>query len=896
MEDERLQVGLHEILHTGRLESRLRLLDPARVDVVIGELIGGSTADRISQHLAALVAGAIESEVDDERSASAGELAEAVVRALVDAGVDDSFLSDIPTRPLRALYAIRARNPDGSPKPIEAPLTPLLDTTVLTNAPGEPAVGRELRAEIASSNAIDLVMAFIRWSGVRPLIDAVREHCANGNTLRVLTTTYTNSTERRALDALVEAGADVCVSYDATQTRLHAKAWIFHRQSGYSTAYIGSSNLTHSAQVAGLEWNVRLSGARNPDALAKMAAVFDSYWESRSFVEYDAEEFAERTAQPDRGPLFLSPVDIELRPFQSALLEQLALARDLGHHHNLLVAATGTGKTVMAAVDYSRIRQALPRDRLLFVAHRKEILEQSLATYRHALRDPSFGELWVGHLRPQQFNHVFASVQSLNATGLGALDPEHFDVVVIDEFHHAPAPSYERILEHLTPRELLGLTATPERSDGLDVLRFFDGRIAAELRLWDAIDQQYLAPFAYYGVHDGLDLRDVPWRRGIGYDVSALSNVMTADHVWASRVIEKVGEYVDDPRAMRALGFCVSVDHARFMADRFKAAGIDAVAVSGQSDHHDRRAALDGLRAGSIQAVFSVDLFNEGVDVRDVDTLLLLRPTDSPLLFIQQLGRGLRKAEGKICTVLDFVGNHRKEFRFDRRYRALLGGSRGELQRQIELGFPFLPAGCNLELEPIAQEVVLRSLRQAIPSDWRSRQNELAALGEVDLATYLDETGLELEDIYGSGRSWSGLRRAVGLPTASAGPAEDTLLRAIGRLLHVDDPPRIEAYRSFVSSETPPEPAALAEHDRRLLRMAAASLTTVGATASLTDAIAQLWEHPQVLTELTEVLGLTPRQRRPSHAADRTGRCSPPSSCAVHADGNSCRVWNRARS
>ena len=186
------------------------------------------------------------------------------------------MLSDVPLRPPRILGAIHTLRPDGSPKPIEAPLTPLLDTTVLTNAPGEPSVGRELRAEIASADAIDLVMAFIRWSGVRPFVDAIKDFCAEGKPVRVLTTTYTGSTEQRALDELRDAGAQVLVSYDTTQTRLHAKAWIFHRQSGYDTAYIGSSNLTHSAQVSGLEWNVRVSGVRNPDAVAKMVAVFET--------------------------------------------------------------------------------------------------------------------------------------------------------------------------------------------------------------------------------------------------------------------------------------------------------------------------------------------------------------------------------------------------------------------------------------------------------------------------------------------------------------------------------------------------------------------------------------------------------------------------------------------
>jgi Type III restriction enzyme, res subunit/PLD-like domain len=224
----------------------------------------------------------------------------------------------------------------------------------------------------------------------------------------MLTTTYTNSTEQSALDALRDAGAEVRVSYDTSLTRLHAKAWIFHRASGYSTAYVGSSNLTHSAQITGLEWNVRLSGARNPDALDKVAAVFESYWASDAFIPYDPEEFRARTAQQPAEPLLLLPFEIELRPFQERLLEELALARDQGHHHNLLVAATGTGKTVMAAVDYARLRATLPRSRLLFVAHRKEILEQALVTFRYVVRDPSFGELWVGDSRPKRFDHVFA--------------------------------------------------------------------------------------------------------------------------------------------------------------------------------------------------------------------------------------------------------------------------------------------------------------------------------------------------------------------------------------------------------------------------------------------------------------------------------------------------------
>jgi superfamily II DNA or RNA helicase len=765
---------------------------------------------------------------------------------------------DTPVDPAQVLVAVLRRLPDGRPQPIERPLTPLLDTTVFTNAPGEPAVGHELRAEVPSADSVDLLMAFIRWSGIRPLMDALRRHCEAGKPLRVLTTTYTNSTEQRALDELEQLGAQIKVSYDTSSTRLHAKAWIFHRDSGYSTAYIGSSNLTHSAQVLGLEWNVRVSGARNPDAVAKMTAVFASYWESRDFASYEAAEFSRRTeATAPADVTLLSPIELELRPFQEALLEHVDLARHQGHHRNLLVAATGTGKTVMAAVDYARLRERLARSRLLFIAHREEILDQSRATFRHALRDAAFGEKWVRGYRPDRFEHVFASIQSLNRADLSNIDPRHFDVVIVDEFHHAAAPSYEALLDHLNPVELLGLTATPERADGLDVLRHFDGRIAAELRLWDAIDQEYLAPFAYFGVHDGLDLRDVPWRRGQGYDVSALEGVLTADHAWAHLVIEEVRNKVADPSRMRALGYCVSVGHAHFMAARFTQLGLPAVALSAASRWEERRDALRALSEGHLRAVFTVDLFNEGVDVPTVDTLLLLRPTDSPTLFLQQLGRGLRKTAGKgVCTVLDFVGTHRKEFRFDRRLRALLGGSRIDVERQVRGDFPFLPAGCSFQLDQVAKEIVLRSIREAVPTKWRERCAELRSQGDVGLGEFLETSGLELEDVYAGGHSWSEMRREAGFPTQKAGPDEPSLLRAVGRMLHVDDDERLEAYRRLLREDHPPRVDELSTRDHRLLRMLVASLTSLAASASFGDAVKQVWDHPQVRAELGEILEL----------------------------------------
>lgn len=386
MERARLGAGLYEAVVTAGLESALQQLDDIVLHTDIGSLANAEASDRLSRHVGRIVARAIEAAPDGERAATAIRVARSLLDHLgeiVDAEIDDQ----VPVDPGQVQHGLRRRRPDGTPANLERPLTPLLDTTVLTNAPGEPAVLHELRAEVASADSIDVVMAFVRWSGVRPLLDTLRQHCDEGKRLRVLTTSYTKSTEARALEELDDLGAEVRVSYDTSSTRLHAKAWLFNRQSGYSTAYVGSSNLTHSAQVTGIEWNLRVAEACNPDAIAKFEAVFETYWENHDFVPYDAAEFQQRTrAEASDAVTLLSPVEIELRPFQERLLDLVSVARRQGHHRNLLVAATGTGKTVMAAVDYARLRRTLPRSRLLFVAHRREILEQSRAILRHALR------------------------------------------------------------------------------------------------------------------------------------------------------------------------------------------------------------------------------------------------------------------------------------------------------------------------------------------------------------------------------------------------------------------------------------------------------------------------------------------------------------------------------
>jgi len=847
--------GIYEVLLTQLLEEQLRGRT-AQNEPELDELRNAEAADRVALHLARVVEVAIENVPEEERAASGTRLARRLIELI--ATESNGGIAALQLRePAKILRAIQRRLPDGSYERIERPLIPLLDTTILTNAPGEPRVGHQVLAEIASADRIDLVMAFIRRTGINPLMDALRRHVEDGKAFRVLTTAYTGSTEADALEALIKLGAQVRVSYDTTSTRLHAKAWLFHRDSGFSTAYVGSSNLTHSAQVTGLEWNVRVSGARNRAVIEKIAAVFESYWQQPDFEAYERERLLGAHG-PRRTELAvtISPIEIRLEPFQERLLEEIELSRGSGNHRNLLVSATGTGKTVMAAMDYARLRMRLPRARLLFVAHREEILAQSKATFAHALRDGAFGELWVGGDKPRSFDHVFASIQSLNASTIEAIDPSHFDIVIVDEFHHAAAASYERLLTRLQPVELLGLTATPERADGLSILHWFGGRIAAELRLWDAIDQHRLAPFSYFGVADSLDLRAIPWRRGTGYDVERLTTAITANDVWARAVVQQFRDRLGGVEEIRALGFCVSVQHARYMARVFGEAGIRATAIWSDTPDAERATALRDLAAGRVNVVFSVDLFNEGVDVPSVNSLLMLRPTESPLLFLQQLGRGLRKAPGKsLCTILDFVGQHTKEFRYDRRFRALLGGSRTDVARQVSEGFPFLPSGCSMQLDRVATDRVLASIRYALPSRWPEKVAELQSLAverpTISLAEFLAESGLELDDVYSNKRSWSDLRESARLPIAPAGPDEANVRRAVGRMTHIDDAERIVTWSQWLREPTPPDAAALSARQRRLLRMLLVQVFPDG--QSLTSTAERLWRHPQALAELKEL-------------------------------------------
>ena len=866
MQDDELALGVYERLVDRATRRALEGLSGATAEE--RALLAAEAPDRLAAHVAERLRATLRRRNGLEEQVA---LAQQVLDRLdaVDAPADQSLLLDEPASLLT--WVGQPLLPGQTRPPL--PLIPLSDSDLLVNAREEPRLGEALVRELETADRVDLLVAFIRFAGIRILLEPLRRLAERGVPLRVITTTYLGSTERRALDELRDLGAGVKVSYDTRSTRLHAKAWLLHRDSGYSTAFIGSSNLSRAALLDGLEWNVRLAEAHAPTVIEKVAATFETYWADPEFEPYgdgDSDRFdaaiaAERSGSYDGRLTITSGLEVRPWPYQREILEALDVERRRHDRwRNLVVAPTGTGKTVVAALDYRRMAQQradLPeRPSVLFVAHRKELLEQSLRTFREVLQDGSFGELLVGGERPAEWRHVFASIQSLTAAGVEEFDPRRFDVVIVDEFHHAEAATYRRLLNHLDPRVLVGMTATPERTDGLDVKRWFDGRFAFEMRLWDALDQRLLSPFQYFGVADDTDLSRVTWRRG-GYATGELSNVLTGDDARVAKVLRTVRDLVADPTQMRALGFCASVEHAEYMARRFREAGIAAAAVTGESAAPERDTALLRLKALELQVLFTVDLFNEGVDVPEIDTVLFLRPTESATVFLQQLGRGLRKARDKAClTVLDFVGNQHREFRFDLRFRALTGRSRRQLERDIEGGFPYLPAGCHIALDRQVEKVVLDSVRRQLRITTRSLVAELqqlrVQLGTVDLTTFLDEAGVELDDLYKpSVGGWTALQRRAGLELPPAGPQEQQLGKRIGALTHLDDPERLRVLTNLASDAV--EISHLDARGRRVATMLLAAL--LGEKPVLEDldaAVDALGEHPAVRSELAELAAL----------------------------------------
>ncbi|MBI5269446.1 MAG: DUF3427 domain-containing protein [Burkholderiales bacterium] len=789
---------------------------------------------------------------------------------------------DLIAPPLRVLRAVQRHRQFQAPPEIG-----LSAPWLFTAGKGSPSLLHEIRRELASADQVDILVSFITVSGVRKLQDVLQQITARGaqgqsaTRLRILTTTYTGATEARALDELARLpGCEVRVSLDGRRTRLHAKAWLFHRQTGFGSAYVGSANLSGAALTGGLEWTVKLTQRAQEALFARATAHFETLWADSEFQHYDPDNAAHRRALSvalgresfgGEFPGVVSFFDLQPKTYQQDMLERLGAERAHGRRRNLLVAATGTGKTVVAAFDYrNTCRSEGGRPRLLFVAHREEILRQALRTYREVLRDPEFGHVLAGGHEPDRWDHLFATIDGVTSRNLVAgVGAEHWHTVVVDECHRLAADRFDAFVKAVQPRILLGLTATPERSDGQPITPYFDARPdgspAVELRLWHALDLQLLAPFEYYACDDATDFSSVPWDKP--GEREAVDHLVTGNDVRARLVVNEWRRLASDAARSRALVFCVSVAHAEFMTDWLNRAGLPAACVVGATSAEDRRRAPQRLLNGELCALVTVDLYNEGIDLPMVDTLLLLRPTQSPVLFQQQIGRGLRLAPGKeSCLVLDFVGQHRTEFRFDRLLSGLSGLSRRELVDGVENGFGSLPPGCHIHLQRQTREQVLQGLRALTTQNWRRLKTELQTYvvlrgrADVRLADFLHDQALELDDIYRSGTGqgasgWTTLKRDAGLIVAEPGPEEAYFSRRFGDLLHVDDPRRLDVMAAVGAWQG--RPSAAGAMDSLGVQMLAYQIDGRHEQAAGPEAFMErVQRHPAIAAELVELSAL----------------------------------------
>ncbi len=654
------------------------------------------------------------------------------------------------------------------------PITSLVRSTLFTGSSKQASLESELKREIQSADEICLLVSFIKSTGLNLIFNQLKDYTQSGKKLRVITTTYMGATDYNAIKKLATlSNIEIKISYNSAIDRLHAKSYLFLRNTGFHTAYVGSSNLSEAALTEGLEWNVKVTQQELPHIIKEIRHTFESYWGNPLFETFVAGRDDERLKEALSGvkaeKIDYSVLDlIRAHDYQDEVLEKLKLEREVfGHYRNLVVAATGTGKTVIAAFDYKQFKENNPRANFLFIAHREEILKQSCRTFRTVLQDENFGDLWYSGAEPHAYTHLFASKDLLN-NRLDELDiaDDFFDYIIFDEVHHIAADSYRKILSRFKPKILLGLTATPERMDGEDITKDFDGRISAEIRLDDALNNRLLAPFHYYGIADSVDLRTVPWRGG-KYVISELSKVYTENDQRTGLILRKIEEYLPNYQDVRALCFCVDMDHAMNMAAKFQLAGLKSNYLI--SDNSSERIKLSRqLRDKKINYLFVVDMFNEGVDIPEVDTILFLRPTESLTVFLQQFGRGLRKAEGKdYVTILDFVGHCNKEFNYTDRFRRLIGRTSLGVAEELERDFPHLPLGCHITLEAKAKERILENIKAAIKSFRKNRVlTWIQAYGsETDrpltLANFINLHQIPLEKFY-KHYTWHGLLKIAG--------------------------------------------------------------------------------------------------------------------------------------
>ena len=673
------------------------------------------------------------------------------------------------------------------------PMSSISVSSIFTGSKKDPSLALELKNEIETSDSIDFLVSFIRYSGIIRLLSSLEEFTTSGKKLRILTTTYMGATEATAIETLAKLpNTTIKISYDTRTTRLHAKSYIFHRENGFTTAFVGSSNLSGAAITDGMEWNLKITNSDMPQVIEGIDAAFDSYWNSKDFEIYDLTQrdrlrsALKRENNRDVEITDISLFDVRPFPFQQGILDDLRAERSIHNSfRNLVVAATGTGKTMVSSFDYRDFLSENPeRRRFLYVVHREEILRRSLTSYRVVLKDRNFGDIATGNHEPDSYDRVFMTIQTLESKKLYEMvDREYYDYIVVDEVHHGAAKSYQNLLNYFKPKILLGLTATPERSDNLDILKYFNNRIASEIRLHEAIDRELLVPFQYFAVTDEIDLTKIRFARG-QFNESDLEELYLRNDGRIKTIYDAIVRYFPDFSKICGIGFCVSKKHAEYMSHRFNEIGIPSDYLTSDSDYSKRKDVPERLARHEIKMIFTVDLYNEGVDIPEVNLELMLRPTESLTIFIQQLGRGLRISKGKdVLTVLDFVGQFEAKYNmYEKKLKYMSQSKEKDVKKQLESGFSELPMGCFIEIEKVAKERILNNIKRF--ADNKTRLTQLVKeSGLYNLPEFLKYNDMKPDDIYSKGTTFTGLLETAGLRKESISKNDNEKMSKILRRL-----------------------------------------------------------------------------------------------------------------
>ena len=822
--------GIYEQIINTRLQTELDQLDLEQYDIDLERLEAGDARKALTIYISVLLQKAFMYLRDEYGSSKEKESLVAQIRLCnsiideIEKSTGEKDFNDLKIlekgEVLRSLYQKINTARSISNQKVIRPETSLLESTLFTGSKQEPTMLSEIKKEIVSSDSVDLLISFVKWSAIVKIIKDLKEFTSReGTKLRVIATTYMKATDFKAIMELAKLpNTEIKINYETNQMRMHAKSYIFKRNTGFSTVYIGSSNLSNAALTEGLEWNLKVTEQESFDIVKKCEVTFESYWNNPSFELFDINdsECVEKLAfelskkNEDKSTMHLQ-CTVRPYPYQQEILDNIEAERNIyGHNKNLIVASTGVGKTLIAAFDFKRYREKNPQAKLLFIAHRKEILEQSIQKFREVLNDFNFGDLYVDGNIPKQIDHLFMSIQSFKSSNFSNKTTKDFyDYIIVDEFHHAAAPSYQGLLSYYEPKILLGLTATPERLDGKNILDYFDGRIASEMRLAEAIDRKLLSPFLYFGISDTVDYSKINWRGK--YDVNQLEDVYTADNKRASLILNTVHKYVTDIDEVHGLGFCISIAHAEYMAKYFNEHGIPSIALSSKSVDDIRDDAKQDLVSGKIKFIFVVDLYNEGVDIPEVNTVLFLRPTESATVFLQQLGRGLRLHPNKeYLTVLDFIGQAHKKYNYASKFRAMLGSGNKSLKSNIEDDFTSLPRGCFIQLEKLAKEYILSNLKQTTVEKRtlieQVKHFEIDTALPLNLANFLDYYGISIKEFYrpDGSRSLFRLKKWANLIKDDR-DVDNNIYKKFAGLLHVDSKNLLDYWISYIETNIMPQ-------------------------------------------------------------------------------------------